>query len=185
MKKPNQNFLNTQLNKNWTLFLDRDGVINERLIGEYVKSVEEFTFCKGAVEAIATFTKIFGKIIVITNQQGIGKSIMSEMDLLTIHQYMSAEIKKHGGFVNDIFYCPDLASKNQNCRKPNPTMAYKAKEKYPSIDFNKSLMIGDSESDMIFAHNVGCHALFISPIIHKNYQTFPSLIHIAKKLLNE
>lgn len=106
MKKPNQNFLNTQLNKNWTLFLDRDGVINERLIGDYVKSVEEFTFCKGAVEAIATFTKIFGKIIVITNQQGIGKSIMSEMDLLTIHQYMSAEIKKHGGFVNDIFYCP-------------------------------------------------------------------------------
>ena len=185
MKKPNQNFLNTQFNKNWTLFLDRDGVINERLIGDYVKSVEEFVFCKGAIEAIATFTKIFGKIIVITNQQGIGKTIMGEKDLLKIHQHMSAEIKKYGGLITDIFYCPDLASKNQNCRKPNPIMAHKAKERYPSIDFNKSLMIGDSESDMTFADNVGCHALFISPTMHNNYHTFPSLIHIAKKLLHE
>lgn len=182
MKKPNQNLLNTQFDKNWTLFLDRDGVINERLIGDYVKSVEEFVFCKGAVEAIATFTKIFGKIIVITNQQGIGKNLMTEDDLKKIHDHMKREINKIGGKIDAIFFCPDLALAEKNCRKPSPKMAHFAKDKFPSINFNKTLMVGDSKSDMYFAEKVGCHAFFIAPKPHPDYPTYSSLSNIAKKM---
>jgi len=70
------------------LFLDRDGVINVRLIDDYVKRKEEFEFLEGSLEAFKIFAKHFDKIVVVTNQQGIGKGLMSEGDLEKIHSYM-------------------------------------------------------------------------------------------------
>jgi len=68
-------------NKSWTLFLDRDGVINERIVDDYVKNPSEFDFLPGVLQAIKIFTGVFGNIFIVTNQQGIGKGIMSEDDL--------------------------------------------------------------------------------------------------------
>ena len=74
-----------QIDKQWTLFLDRDGVINRKLDNDYVKKIEEFSFLEGSQEAIATFNLLFGRIVVVTNQQGIGKGLMSKQDLKKVH----------------------------------------------------------------------------------------------------
>ena len=74
------------------LFLDRDGVINRRLVGDYVKCQDEFEFLEGNLEAFEIFNRLFDKIVVVTNQQGIGKGLMSENDLEQVHSYMKKEI---------------------------------------------------------------------------------------------
>ncbi len=83
---------NLHINNNWTLFLDRDGVINNRLADDYVKSWDEFEFIQGVLEALGIFARLFSKIFIITNQQGIGKNIMTLADLESIHAKMLDEI---------------------------------------------------------------------------------------------
>ena len=109
-----------------TLFLDRDGVINVKLDGQYVKNTDEFEFIKGAQVAISKLSNIFNRIIVVTNQQGIAKGIMSDKDLDALHEYMLLELEKNGGVIDKIYYCPHLSSENCNCRKPNPGMIQQA-----------------------------------------------------------
>jgi histidinol-phosphate phosphatase family protein len=150
------------IDKNWTLFLDRDGVINHQLPNNYVKNIEEFRFIDGAREAIAEFTKDFGRIVLVTNQQGIGKGLMTKEDLKRVHDYMQMEIMASGGKIDDIYFSPDLASSNSNYRKPNTGMAEEARKNFPEIDFLKSIMVGDSLSDMQMGKRVGMFTLFIS-----------------------
>ena len=94
----NNSFLEN-INETWTLFLDRDGVINKRIFGGYVTSKSEFDFVPGALESIKYFTSIFGRIIVVTNQQGVGKGIMTENQLISVHDYMESEVIKNGGHI--------------------------------------------------------------------------------------
>jgi histidinol-phosphate phosphatase family protein len=144
----------------WTLFLDRDGVINERLHDDYVKNVSEFRFIPGVKEAIAKLSAVFGKIIVVTNQQGIGKGLYSHEDLALIHERMKAEAEEAGGRIDAVFYAPHLASENSPLRKPGIGMALNAQKLFPQIDFSRSIMVGDTASDMLFARNAGMKAVF-------------------------
>lgn len=141
------------INKDWTLFLDRDGVINERIYGDYIFSPEGFKFLPGVLESMIVFAAIFGKIIVVTNQQGVGKGLMTETALESIHKYMQQEIARVGGRLDNIYCCTDLASKENHCRKPGIYMARQAKKDFPEIDFHKSIMVGDTKSDMEFGRN--------------------------------
>jgi histidinol-phosphate phosphatase family protein len=150
------------VNKTWTLFLDRDGVINEKLNNDYVKNLDEFKFIDGAKEAISYFSKIFGRIVIVTNQQGIGKGIMSHEDLKVVHNHMQLEIEKAGGKLDKIYYCPALAAENAPCRKPNIGMAEEAQKDFPEIDFEKSILIGDSVSDIEMGVKAGMFTVFIS-----------------------
>ena len=86
-----------------TLFLDRDGVINKKLDGKYVKNWEEFTFIPNVLSSISKLSRLFNRIIIITNQQGIGKGLMSKNDLFFLHQKMLKEIEKAGGKINKIY----------------------------------------------------------------------------------
>lgn len=138
----------------WTLFLDRDGVINERIVGSYVSNKNDFLFLDGVLESIKIFSQIFGRIIIVTNQQGVGKKIVTKNQIHEVHQYMNDEIEDKGGFIDAIYYCPDLAIDNSSCRKPNIGMGLEAKSAFPEIRFNKSIMVGDSISDMEFADNL-------------------------------
>lgn len=147
-----RNFIKN-IDNSWSLFLDRDGVINRRIIGGYVSSWEEFEFLPEVKSALSIFSNVFKYIFIITNQQGIGKGIMSESSLVEIHSKMISEIEMAGGRITKIYHCPDLAQKQNNCRKPSPFMAQKAKADFPKIDFTKSIMIGDSESDILFGKN--------------------------------
>lgn len=162
-----QGFQNTlcnqmfNINKEWTLFLDRDGVINKRLPGRYVSNPGEFEFLEQVPEAIAEFSKKFGRIVVVTNQQGIGKGLMTEQQLATVHDFMQEGLNKAGGHLDAVYHCPDLHIHNPPNRKPSPGMGYLAKEEFPEIDFDKSIIAGDSLSDMLFGVNLGMKTVLI------------------------
>ena len=138
-----------------TLFLDRDGVINVKLDGRYVKNTDEFEFMIGAETAISKLSKIFNRILIVTNQQGIAKGIMSDNDLDVLHEYMLFEIKKNGGVIDKIYYCPHLAVESCNCRKPNPGMIQQAIIDFPEIKVAESYLIGDSDTDIIAGNKMG------------------------------
>lgn len=138
------------IDSDWTLFLDRDGVINKKLEGRYVTSPEELSIFPEALEAIANFSLLFGRIIIVTNQQGIGKELMTHDDLATIHNHLMEQIQYFGGRIDEIYYCPDLEYEDSLNRKPNPGMGFQAKKDFPEINFKKSIMVGDSVSDIQF-----------------------------------
>ena len=145
-----------------TLFLDRDGVINRRLIDDYVKTPEEFVFEEGVPEAMAKLSKCFERIIVVTNQQGIGKKLMNESTLHNIHEHMKRQLEKAGGRIDAIYFCPDLKQTKSIYRKPNIGMGLLAKRQFPDIRFKQSVMVGDAISDMKFGKKLGMKTVFIS-----------------------
>ena len=151
----------TDFNKYRTLFLDRDGVINKRIPGSYIKKVAEFEFYPGAVKAIAQFTQQFDCIVVVTNQAGIGKGIMTEEELEKVHRHMLDLIEGAGGQIDGVYHCPELADNNPECRKPNPGMALKAQKDFPDIVFEESIIVGDSYSDMAFGKRLGMATVLI------------------------
>lgn len=167
------------VDQSWTLFLDRDGVINQRKVDDYVKSVEEFQFLPGVIDAIANFSNIFDHIFVVTNQQCIGKKIITEAQLNEIHSTMLKEIELHGGRISKVYFAPQLASEESNFRKPGSGMAELAKEEFPSIDFSKSIMVGDANSDMEFGRRKGMITIGIglnkSPMIDLHLSSLQEL----------
>lgn len=148
-----------QVNNNWTLFLDRDGVLNHQKEASYIFTWDEFIFYEGVLESLRFFAAQFKYIILVTNQRGIGKGLMTEKDLHQIHQNMQKSIELAGGRIDGIYYCPELESP---CRKPAPGMALQAQKDFPAIDFSKSVMVGNSMSDMEFGRNIGATTVFVT-----------------------
>jgi histidinol-phosphate phosphatase family protein len=170
------------------LFLDRDGVINKRIIDGYVTHPDEFIFEEKALEAIKILSNIFKFIVVVTNQQGIGKGIYTEADLQKVHQKMLSEINKLQGRIDAIYYAPYLASENHIDRKPGIGMPLKAKEEFPLINFKHSIMVGDSKSDMQMGRAIGTTNILISEssYIQENLYDykFKLLFDFANELLS-
>ena len=152
---------NLHITKDWTLFLDRDGVINHEKKGDYIRQWSEFNFYTESLSALPLLAQKFDRIIITTNQKGIGKGLMTITDLDLIHQNMTHQINELGGRIDAIYYCPDLDNTSLN-RKPQPGMAFQAKEKFPSIDFTKSIMVGNRMSDMEFGRNAGMHTVYLA-----------------------
>ena len=150
------------IDKSWTLFLDRDGVINKKLENDYVKHWIEFEFIEGSMDALKFLQNIFGHLVVVTNQQGIGKRLYRTEDLELIHKNMLYEIAFYGGRIDKVYFSPYLAAENHPTRKPGIGMALQAKADYPAIDFTKSVIVGDSLSDMEFGRAAGMKTIFIS-----------------------
>ncbi len=178
----------SKIGKSWTLFLDRDGVINHEKHKDYIHTWDEFQFYDGAREAIAIFTKKFKHIIVITNQRGIGKGVTKVEDVEFIHENMAAEIKKAGGRIDAVYFCPDVDETSPD-RKPNPGMGLKAVKDFPGIDLSRSVMIGNTISDMQFGRNLGIKTIFLPTTrpevdVHDSRidAVYPSLIAFANTL---
>ncbi len=175
--------------KNFTLFLDRDGVINRKLEDDYVKSPEEFEFIPNALEALAGFRKIFKRIIVVSNQQGIGKGLMTELDFNIVNSFMLEHIEKAGGKIDAVYHCPALAADHHPCRKPGIGMALQAQKDFPDIQFTESLMLGDSISDMLFAQNAGMQKIWIGPATnnpeYKIIEHYPDLFTFYLQIIQE
>lgn len=177
------------IRNSFSLYLDRDGVINKKKENDYIKEWSEFKFTEGALIAISILSKIFNKIIIVTNQRGIGKGVMSENDLNEIHKKMIKKIESHNGRIDGIYFCADLED-NSYCRKPNPGMAYDSKKDFYDINFNKSFMVGDQFSDVEFGHRLGMKTVLItskkkitgSQVPH---YTFKSLLDFSKSILNK
>lgn len=149
-----------KIDKSWTLFLDRDGVINEEKKDSYVFSYDEFRFLPGVLEALRELQGIFGTIIMVTNQRGIGRGLMSDKDLSVIHDRMLDEINGKGGRIDSIYYCPANDNADPE-RKPNPGMAFRAARDFPSINLEKSVIVGNNLSDMEFGKNAGMHTVHV------------------------
>jgi D-glycero-D-manno-heptose 1,7-bisphosphate phosphatase len=131
-----------------TLFLDRDGVINKKLEGNYVCSFKSFEFMPNALLAISKLSRLFNRIIIVTNQQCIGKKIISKNELNEIHELMLKQIKKNSGYINKIYYCPHLVKEFCSCRKPKTGMIQQAIIDFPEIIISDSYLVGDSVSDI-------------------------------------
>lgn len=161
------------------LFIDRDGVINKHLPDDYVKNWEEFEFLPNVLEAFVLLAKAFRRIIIVTNQRGVGKGLMTEVDLQDIHQRMVSEIIHAGGRLDRIYCCTDTNSDSPN-RKPNSGMALQAQKDFPDIIFKESVMVGDSKSDMEFGERLGMRTILIQPTDYPK-----SLLDFALGILEE
>lgn len=178
------------MNKYKSIFLDRDGVINTERPNDYVKNIDEFEFCEGALEALNILSRLFDNIFVVTNQRGIGRSIMTEEHLSQIHDYMTDKIIESGGRIDRIFYCIDIDNNSIN-RKPNIGMAFKAKEEFPSINFSESIMVGNSKSDILFGNKLGMKTILVGDKYPKEDTIYTSAnlyyqnLHIFAEQLNK
>lgn len=150
-----------KINKDWTLFLDRDGVINFEKEDDYVRNWEEFRFYPGVLKAINILSKKFGRMIIVSNQRGVGRGLMTENDLGNIHHKLRQEIESEEGHIDAIYYCTSVDSRDPN-RKPNPGMALQAKKDIPGINFSKSIIAGNKPSDMLFGQYAGMYTVFIA-----------------------
>ena len=145
-----------------TLFLDRDGVINKKLEGRYVTNFNEFIFIKNSDLAIRKLYKIFKRILIVTNQQGIGKGIMTENDLNLLHQQMQRKLNADYDLIAKIYFCPCLEEKSCNCRKPKTGMLENAKLDFPEIDIANSFLVGDSDSDIVAGNFFGLRTIQVT-----------------------
>jgi D-glycero-D-manno-heptose 1,7-bisphosphate phosphatase len=131
-----------------TAFLDRDGTINRKAPdGDYVKSVRELELLPGAADAVAALSAAGLRVIVVTNQRGIARGLMSEDDLREIHAHMLRELARAGARVDAVYHCPH-AEGECACRKPAVGLFERARRDFPDIDFARSVVIGDSARDM-------------------------------------
>lgn len=173
-----------------TLFLDRDGVINVRIPGAYVTSPAEFVPAPGLAEAIRLLSEKFDLIIVVTNQQGIGKGLMGELALADIHQKMLQVATAEGGRIDKVYHCPHLKEEGCACRKPATGMAWRALENFPELNLEDAWMVGDSHSDMEFAERLGIRKVMIRGKIEELEQlgkmeldfVFDSLLDFARSM---
>lgn len=148
------------IDKSWTLFLDRDGVINHEKEADYILNWNEFQFYDGVKESLKLLAPIFGTIVMVTNQRGIGRGLMTEENLAEIHSNMLSAIESSGGRIDKIYYCTAVDSDDYN-RKPNPGMAHQAKKDFEHIAFTKSIMVGNKLSDMKFGRNAGIYTVYV------------------------
>jgi D-glycero-D-manno-heptose 1,7-bisphosphate phosphatase len=136
------------------VFLDRDGIINEKPApGEYILCENEFRLLPYIADWIRLFNILGLLVIVITNQRGVALGRLTEDRLLSVHAKMLKELTDRNARIDDIFYCPH-ALDSCNCRKPKPGMIHAAQEKW-NIDLENSLLIGDSECDELLAASCG------------------------------
>ena len=158
---------------NKAIFLDRDGIINiERK--DYVKTVEEFVLIDGIFDAIKLIKDKGYLVIIITNQSAINRKIIDESDLQKIHDVLFKQAKKQNIKIDGIYFCPHIPDENCECRKPKPGMILKAAKEF-QIDLKKSIMIGDSNTDIEAAKQAGCNGILV--------KNTGSLKNIIKKYL--
>ena len=145
------------------VFFDRDGIVNRRRIDDYVRRWEEFEFLPEIFPVLRRAHEAGYAAILITNQRGIARELMSESALHGIHASMQRELEERSGAGFDaIYYCPHASDAGCACRKPAPGMILDAARDH-GIDLAHSWMIGDSESDVVAGRAAGCRTILVSP----------------------
>ncbi len=163
-----------EIDKSWSLFLDRDGVINIESVGSYITNWDEFKFHDGVLEAMRMFNGVFGNIVVVTNQRGVGRGIMTLDTLREIHINMKHHVAAEGGRIDKVYSATAVNNEDRN-RKPNTGMGLQAQQDFPAIDFKRSVMIGNSISDMEFGKRLSMHTVFLTTK-HEPYEMPHDLI---------
>ena len=162
------------MNKLKTVFVDRDGVINQER-SDYVKSISELEIYPNVAKNIKLLKDAGFLVIVITNQSAVNRGIVTPEMINQIHNSIQNHLKKSGTFLDGFYYCPHTPNENCNCRKPKSGLLEKAILEL-NVDLNSSWMIGDNDSDIEAANSIGCKAIKISGSF--------SLDNAVKKILN-
>lgn len=144
-----------------TVFLDRDGVINEKAPeGDYVRRAEDLKLLPGAAEAIARLNRAGARVIVVTNQRGVALGLYSLHDVRAMEVALDGMLAAEGAHLDGFYFCPHDQG-TCNCRKPLPGLFEKARADFPEIDAATSVMVGDSLSDVEFGCGLGMRTIFI------------------------
>jgi histidinol-phosphate phosphatase family protein len=158
------------------VILDRDGVLNKKPPrAQYVRSWGEFEWLPGSREALRLLKDAGYRVVVVSNQAGIGRGEMAEGDLLQIHERMKAEAAAAGGDIDAIYYCPHGWDEGCECRKPKPGLLFQAQREL-NLDLSRTAFIGDDERDQQAADAAGCPSILVSDQL--------SLLDIAHRLTN-
>jgi D-glycero-D-manno-heptose 1,7-bisphosphate phosphatase len=144
-----------------TVFLDRDGIVNEKMPeGEYVTRWEQFHVLPGVPEALRRLNEAGLLVVVVSNQRGIARGLYTEADVAALHSAFRQLLASHGAHIDAFFICPHDRGRC-NCRKPLPGMFEQATERFPAITAETSAMVGDSLSDIEFGRRLGMATVFI------------------------
>jgi len=149
------------------VILDRDGVINFDSV-EFIKRPEEWKPIPGSLEAIARLNQAGYRVVVATNQSGIGRGLLDMATLTAIHDKMHRALAQFGGRIDAVFYCPHAQDANCNCRKPKPGLLEDIARRF-NVDLTGVPSIGDSLRDLQASAQVG--ALPILVLTGKGPQT--------------
>ena len=174
------------------VLLDRDGVINRRIVSGYVTCWEKFVFLPSALEALRLLNEKNYRVIVVSNQAGVGKGLMTAAHLDEITRRFVAEVETQGGRILAVYYCTHRAEDGCECRKPKPGLLRRAQAEH-HFDFGRTFVVGDTEGDLLTAHAVGCPAIMVSDtraaelekLPHAPRVIVPDLLAAAEFVINE
>ncbi len=141
------------------VFIDRDGVIN-RDSPDFIKSWDEVDFLPGSRRAIRELTAAGYAVIVVTNQSGVGRGLLTLETLAEIHRRMRAAVREAGGDIRDIRFCPHRPGDGCDCRKPLPGLILSAARDH-GIDPSRAWMVGDSVRDIRCGQTAGCRTVLV------------------------
>ena len=142
------------------IFLDRDGVINVCPVRRYISSWKEFRFVPGTLAALRTLARRGETVVVVSNQSGVGRGAVSTAELQVITRNMMRAIRRAGGRVQAVYYCPHRPEESCRCRKPKIGMLKAASRRF-SIDLARSFVIGDHETDVRMGRAAGCRTVLV------------------------
>lgn len=142
------------------IFFDRDGVINERVRGGYVTHWTGFQFIDGIVPVLRRLSRLYLPMIVVSNQSGVSKGLLSPRSLRQITGRFVDLLARHGARIDAAYYCPHTDEQACSCRKPKPGLLLRAARDY-RIDVGRSIMVGDAPSDMAAAAAAGCGGILL------------------------
>jgi D-glycero-D-manno-heptose 1,7-bisphosphate phosphatase len=144
-----------------TVFLDRDGVINQKMPeGEYVQSVTDFRLLPRVPAAIARLNRAGIRVVVVSNQRGVALGLYTTEAVDAIHANLQNELRAFDAHIDAFFYCAH-DKESCGCRKPLPGLFEQARARFSDITHETSVMIGDSSSDIEFGRAVGMKTIWI------------------------
>ena len=141
------------------IVLDRDGVINHDS-DQFIKSPDEWRPIPGSLEAIARLNHAGFRVVVATNQSGVGRGLLDIGTLNAIHEKLHKALGQVGGRLDAIFYCPHTGDSHCECRKPKPGMLDEIGRRF-NVVMTGVPCVGDSERDLVAAHTVGAQPMLV------------------------
>lgn len=175
------------------VFLDRDGIINEDS-PSYIKDRREFKFYDESLEALRRLHENRVNVIVISNQSGLNRGIITRNDFWEMHDYMVRGIREAGGEILAALYCPHRPDENCACRKPSPAMILAASRLFGIPLSESTYMVGDNLKDIQAAQGAGCSGILVerrssdglaldSPKNIKAFERYPTFTQAVLSLL--
>jgi histidinol-phosphate phosphatase family protein len=145
-----------------SVILDRDGVLNERPPrAEYVRRPEDVRWLPGALEALRLFADAGWQAIVVSNQAGVARGVVTTKDVDAVNEHMRREAAEAGGRIEAFYYCPHGWDEGCACRKPRPGLLFQAQRDF-HLDLTRTSFVGDDERDREAALAAGCRPVLLT-----------------------